>query len=144
MITTSQALLEETRFGCVTKASYMHLNISKLRNCHNSCASNHRTSFDSNGQARFGLGSGAGDTYIGMRLARTNAASANEYGVYNITYVRTYILHLSPKIRVGCHVRTSQNLRIAHACMHACMHALRREHNHSPHEYLRIALTTPS
>jgi len=28
MITTSQALLEETRFGCVTKASYMHLNIS--------------------------------------------------------------------------------------------------------------------
>ena len=79
MITTSQALLEETRFGCVTKASYMHLNISKLRNCYNSCASNHRPIFDSNGQAWFGVGAGAGDTYVGRRLARTNAASANDY-----------------------------------------------------------------
>ena len=85
MITTSQALLEETRFGCVTKTSYMHSNISKLRNCHNSCASSHRPIFDSNGQAWFGVGAGAGDTYIGRRLTRTNAASANDYGVYNNT-----------------------------------------------------------
>jgi hypothetical protein len=85
MITTSKALLEETRSGCVTKASYMHLNISKLRNCHNSCASSHRPIFDSNGQAWFGVGAGAGDTYVGRRLARTNAASANDYGVSNNT-----------------------------------------------------------
>ena len=110
MITTSQALLEETRFGCVTRASYMHLNISKLTNCYNSCASNHRPSFDSNGQARFGLGAGAGDTYIGRRLARTNAASSNDYGVYNITYVRTYFICHTTFVSAVMYVRTLQNL----------------------------------
>ena len=119
MITTSQTLLEETRFGCVTRASYMHLSISKLRNCHNSCASNHRTSFDSNGQARFGLGSGAGDTYIGMRLARTNAASSNDYGVYNITYVHTSFV-TQHSCRLSC---TYALYKIFKSHTHACMHA---------------------
>ena len=112
MITTSQALLEETRFGCVTRASYMHSNISKLRNCHNSCASSHRPIFDSNGQAWFGVGAGAGDTYIGRRLTRTNAASANDY-------VRTesiIALHLSPNICAGFHgfYKTFKCIRCQH------------------------------
>ena len=67
---------------------------TKLRNCHNSCASSHRPIFDSDGQAWFGVGAGAGDTYIGRRLARTNAASANDY-------VRTESIIGAAEIRPG-------------------------------------------